>query len=100
MLGCECFCLHNKHSDYDEFIPLPQPQPFSLPSPIPDWPPGNLSFDFFDTSQNFPFWLIFRGIKMIFCFLFSLRHFFSFLFLEIVFLLIIYLTMEYDDYDS
>ncbi|MBA0729328.1 hypothetical protein Golax_020515 [Gossypium laxum] len=40
MLGCECFCWHDKHSDYDEFTPLPQPQPFSLPSPIPDWPPG------------------------------------------------------------
>ncbi|KAE8678989.1 putative ubiquitin-protein ligase [Hibiscus syriacus] len=41
MSGCECFCWHNKHTDeYDEFFPLPLSQPFSLPSPIPDWPSG------------------------------------------------------------
>ncbi|KAK8633967.1 hypothetical protein V6N13_014796 [Hibiscus sabdariffa] len=38
MFGCECFCWH-KHSDVVEF-PLLQPQPFSLPSPIPEWPLG------------------------------------------------------------
>ncbi|KAE8707800.1 Detected protein of confused Function [Hibiscus syriacus] len=40
MLGCECFCWHNKHTDDDEFLPLTLPWPFSLPSPIPDWPSG------------------------------------------------------------
>ncbi|KAK8542957.1 hypothetical protein V6N12_015532 [Hibiscus sabdariffa] len=40
MLGCECFCWHDNHTDDDEFFPLPLPQPFSLPSPIPDWPSG------------------------------------------------------------
>ncbi|XAR64890.1 hypothetical protein NMG60_11008779 [Bertholletia excelsa] len=36
MSGCECFCWNRRSEDYD---PL-QPQPFSLPSPIPEWPPG------------------------------------------------------------
>ncbi|GMI79138.1 hypothetical protein like AT3G04350 [Hibiscus trionum] len=37
MFGCECFCW-NKQADVD--FPLLQPQPFSLPSPIPEWPLG------------------------------------------------------------
>ncbi|XP_007030349.2 PREDICTED: uncharacterized protein LOC18600037 [Theobroma cacao] len=37
MLGCECFCWHRGGG---EELPLPRPQPFSLPSPIPEWPPG------------------------------------------------------------
>ncbi|KAL4378179.1 hypothetical protein GQ457_02G033560 [Hibiscus cannabinus] len=37
MFGCECFCWH-KHSDVE--FPLLQPQPFALPSPIPEWPLG------------------------------------------------------------
>ncbi|XP_022719029.1 uncharacterized protein LOC111277112 [Durio zibethinus] len=37
MLGCECFCWH-RQTDHE--LPLPLPQPFSLPSPIPEWPPG------------------------------------------------------------
>ncbi|XVF30992.1 hypothetical protein REPUB_Repub16aG0106900 [Reevesia pubescens] len=40
MLGyCECFCWH-RHSDDELPLPLTLPQPFSLPSPIPEWPSG------------------------------------------------------------
>ncbi|XVF57067.1 hypothetical protein PTKIN_Ptkin06aG0173800 [Pterospermum kingtungense] len=35
MLGCECFCWQGL-VDHDLLLP----QPFSLPSPIPEWPPG------------------------------------------------------------
>lgn len=34
-IGCECFCWE----DLSEFCPQ-EPQPFSLPSPLPDWPQG------------------------------------------------------------
>ncbi|KAK8712776.1 hypothetical protein V6N13_148004 [Hibiscus sabdariffa] len=37
MLGCECFCWQ-EHADVE--LPLLQPHPFSLPSPIPEWPLG------------------------------------------------------------
>ncbi|KAE8731777.1 putative ubiquitin-protein ligase [Hibiscus syriacus] len=37
MLGCECFCWH-QHIDVE--FPSLQPRPYSLPSPIPQWPLG------------------------------------------------------------
>lgn len=37
MLGCECFCWSRRDSEI--FYPF-EPKPFSLPSPTPQWPPG------------------------------------------------------------
>lgn len=36
MFGCECFYWSRVNTELD----LPEPQPFSLPSPIPPWPQG------------------------------------------------------------
>ncbi|KAG5549699.1 hypothetical protein RHGRI_014860 [Rhododendron griersonianum] len=38
MLGCECFCWGRRESEI--FYPFEEPKPFSLPSPTPQWPPG------------------------------------------------------------
>ncbi|KAL3523378.1 hypothetical protein ACH5RR_016212 [Cinchona calisaya] len=37
MLGCECYCLED---DYEELFPAESSKPFSLPAPLPQWPPG------------------------------------------------------------
>ncbi|KAJ8760498.1 hypothetical protein K2173_015165 [Erythroxylum novogranatense] len=37
MFGCEWFCCNQVP---DLYLPELHPEPFSLPSPIPDWPPG------------------------------------------------------------
>lgn len=36
---CECFCWSNQDF-YDDDFYLPDPQPFSLPAPLPIWPQG------------------------------------------------------------
>lgn len=36
---CECFCWSNQDF-YDDDFYLPDPQPFSLPAPLPKWPQG------------------------------------------------------------
>ncbi|CAK7341185.1 unnamed protein product [Dovyalis caffra] len=36
---CECFCWSNQDYYDDEFY-FPDPQPFSLPAPLPKWPQG------------------------------------------------------------
>ncbi|KAI4303027.1 hypothetical protein MLD38_038708 [Melastoma candidum] len=38
MLGFECFCWRRVVTEYDS--PVDEPQPFSLPSPLPVWPQG------------------------------------------------------------
>ncbi|KAK6915314.1 Vacuolar protein sorting-associated protein 62 [Dillenia turbinata] len=38
MFGCGC-CYWNRGFDF--YDPLPEPKPFSLPSPLPVWPSGN-----------------------------------------------------------
>lgn len=40
MFGCQCF-YWNQLTEFDEFhSPESEPKPFSLPSPLPQWPPG------------------------------------------------------------
>lgn len=45
MLGgyCECFCWSNQDF-YGDDLYLPDPQPFSLPVPLPKWPQGINNF--------------------------------------------------------
>lgn len=38
MFGCECFCWDSVSAS--DLYPLEEPQPFSLPSPLPQWPKG------------------------------------------------------------
>lgn len=43
MLGRECWCWDN----LSEYYPAVEPQKFSLPSPLPKWPQGMSSSNFF-----------------------------------------------------
>lgn len=38
-VGWECFCWE-REKEIDDFLPLEEPKPYSLPSPLPQWPQG------------------------------------------------------------